>query len=84
METWPFVSYLKGLDTSCIVTDSTSLTLTYTGGPMKTQMLQFRVTDKEKDLIEKCVNISDLNQRHLLIFPYGNVLLILLPVQKVM
>src|SRR6267143_5538794 len=54
METWPFVSYLKGLDTSCIVTDSTSLTLTYTGGPMKTQMMQFRVTDKEKDLIEKC------------------------------
>lgn len=32
----------------------TSLIVTYTGGVMKTQMMQFRVNDEEKALIEKC------------------------------
>jgi len=36
------------------MTYSMSLTLTYTGGHMKTQMMQFRVNDEEKALIEKC------------------------------
>ena len=27
---------------------------------MKTQMMQFRVTDEEKDLIEKCAENSDM------------------------
>jgi uncharacterized protein (DUF1778 family) len=37
-----------------MLTYSASLTLTYMGGFMKTQMMQFRVTDEEKALIEKC------------------------------
>ena len=43
-----------GLDTSYSLTYSRSLTMTYIGGLMKTQMMQFRVNDQEKALIEKC------------------------------
>ena len=32
----------------------TSFCVTYIGGAMKTQMMQFRVNDEEKALIEKC------------------------------
>jgi hypothetical protein len=48
------VACLSGLDMSCILTYSSSLTMTYIGGLMKTQMMQFRVNDEEKALIEKC------------------------------
>ena len=54
MDTSPAVAHRSTLDTSCMVTYSWSFTLTYIGGVMKTQMMQFRVTDEEKDLVEKC------------------------------
>ena len=54
MDTLPVAARLSDLDTSFTVTYNASFTMAYIGGVMKTQMMQFRVTDEEKDLIEKC------------------------------
>jgi len=50
----PFKGLTQRLDSSCMMTYNASLIMTYNGGLMKTQMMQFRVNDEEKALIEKC------------------------------